>query len=271
MICSTFEHIELLEQGLHNEPQRLQRELQEAIDRVEADHPEAQVIVLGYGLCSRGTEGLYTRRCRLVAARAHDCITLLLGDKQRYAQYVKDNPGTYWYSPGWNRHGKPPGKERYERIYKQYQPNQDFAASYAQADLVHHYGEEREFSVVVELAALLAVVVASLGMFGLSAFVAERRARETAIRRVLGASIVHLAGRLFWELTLPVVIASVVSLPISYKVGRSLLEPFAYRIVLGPSIYLSGALIALLLANVSAIYWVVRVTRANPVEVLRHE
>ncbi|MDP7136552.1 MAG: DUF1638 domain-containing protein, partial [Candidatus Poseidoniia archaeon] len=45
--------IELLEQGLHNEPQRLQRELQEAIDRVEADHPEAQVIVLGYGLCSR--------------------------------------------------------------------------------------------------------------------------------------------------------------------------------------------------------------------------
>ena len=120
MICSTFEHIELLEQGLHNEPQRLQRELQEAIDRVEADHPEAQVIVLGYGLCSRGTEGLYTRRCRLVAARAHDCITLLLGDKQRYAQYVKDNPGTYWYSPGWNRHGKPPGKERYERIYKQY-------------------------------------------------------------------------------------------------------------------------------------------------------
>ena len=115
-----IEHIELLEQGLHNEPDRLHRELQEAIDRVEANQPDAEAIVLGYGLCSRGTEGVRTRRCRLVVARAHDCITLLLGDKDRYAQYVKEHPGTYWYSPGWNQHANPPGKERYERLYKQY-------------------------------------------------------------------------------------------------------------------------------------------------------
>lgn len=108
-----------MEQGLHNEPDRLRRELQVAIDRVEAEF-ELDAIVLGYGLCSRGTEGVRTSRSLLVIPRAHDCITLLLGSKERYADYVKAHPGTYWYSPGWNRHHIPPGPERYSRLREQY-------------------------------------------------------------------------------------------------------------------------------------------------------
>ncbi len=116
---SNIVHIEKMEQGLHNEPDRLKRELQAAIDRIEAED-KADVIVLGYGLCSRGTEGLLPKRCRLVIPRAHDCITLLLGSKERYAQYVAEHPGTYWYSPGWNKHHIPPGKERYEKLRNEY-------------------------------------------------------------------------------------------------------------------------------------------------------
>lgn len=112
-------HIEILQQGLHNEPDRLRTTLQAAVDRIEAA-TDAEAIVLGYGLCSRGTEGVRTQRCKLVLARAHDCITLLLGSKERYAQYVAEHPGTYWYSPGWNRHHIPPGQERYDRLYKEY-------------------------------------------------------------------------------------------------------------------------------------------------------
>jgi hypothetical protein len=112
-------HIEYLEQGLHNEPPKLRTRLQEALDRVEA-MPAVEAIVLGYGLCSRGTEGVTTRRCVLVIPRAHDCITILLGSKERYAEYVKQHPGTYWYSPGWNRHHIPPGKQRYDLLYRQY-------------------------------------------------------------------------------------------------------------------------------------------------------
>lgn len=108
-----------LEQGLHNEPDRLRRELQAAVDRVEADYaPDA--IVLGYGLCSRGVEGVAARSAKLVLTRAHDCITLLLGDKSRYADYVRRFPGTYWYSPGWNKHHVPPGEERHRRLLEQY-------------------------------------------------------------------------------------------------------------------------------------------------------
>jgi len=112
-------HLEHLPQGLHDDPPRLRLEVQAAIDRVEAN-TQADVIVLGYGVCSRGTEGLRTSRCRLVMPRAHDCITLLLGSKERYAQYVSEHPGTYWYSPGWNRHHLPPGPERHARLLADY-------------------------------------------------------------------------------------------------------------------------------------------------------
>ena len=112
-------HFAVVEQGLHNDPPRLRVELQAAVDRVEAETP-AEVIVLGYGLCSRGSEGVRTKRCRLVIARAHDCITHLLGSKERYAAYVASKPGTYWYSPGWNRCSLMPGQERFAHLRRQY-------------------------------------------------------------------------------------------------------------------------------------------------------
>ena len=120
--AANLEHIvriENLEQGLHNEPTKLRNQLQEAIERIEEETP-AETILLGYGLCSRGTEGVRTGRCRMIVPRAHDCITLLLGCKRRYAEYVAEHPGTYWYSPGWNKHHVPPGPERHEKLYQEY-------------------------------------------------------------------------------------------------------------------------------------------------------
>lgn len=108
-----------LEQGLHNTPQLLSQRLQEAVGHLEST-TNAQAITLVYGLCSRGTENVTTRRAQLIVPRAHDCITLLLGSKERYAQYVQQNPGTYWYSPGWNRHHSPPGEERYQKYLAEY-------------------------------------------------------------------------------------------------------------------------------------------------------
>ncbi len=113
-------HIHVLEQGLHNDPPALRRQLQEAVDHVERA-TDADAIALGYGLCSRGIEGVAARRCRLVITRAHDCITLLLGSRDRYARYVAAHPGTYWYSPGWNRHHTPPGPDRYHKLREKYE------------------------------------------------------------------------------------------------------------------------------------------------------
>lgn len=110
----TFQY---LEQGLHNTPEILREKLQDAIDSAE-DGPSA--ILIGYGLCSNGIEGITARNTKLVVARGHDCITYLLGSKERYRRYFDANPGTYWYSPGWIDTGSQPGKERYERLLKTY-------------------------------------------------------------------------------------------------------------------------------------------------------
>jgi hypothetical protein len=86
--------IRLFKRGLHNEPVTLRARLQEAIDAAE---PGYDAIVLGYGLCGGATAGIEARAVPIVLPRAHDCITLFLGARERYEAEVRDTPATYWY------------------------------------------------------------------------------------------------------------------------------------------------------------------------------
>lgn len=97
--------------GLHDKIGELGRCLQREIDSVNSGEDphttypppgkDFEAIVCGYGLCSNGTVGLRSERYPLVIPRAHDCITLFLGSKERYLATFADNPGTFWYSVGW--------------------------------------------------------------------------------------------------------------------------------------------------------------------------
>ena len=97
--------------GLHDRPDQLRHTLQSQINELEAqgDH---EAIVLVYGLCGLGTAGLRTARVPLVLPRAHDCITLFYGSKERYAESQARCPSCYYYTPGWNRARRVPGPER---------------------------------------------------------------------------------------------------------------------------------------------------------------
>jgi hypothetical protein len=106
-----------LEQGLHNTPPELRAQLQDAINDLPDDF---DAVLLGYGLCSNGLLGIEARKTPLVVPRAHDCITFLLGSKERYREYFDSHPGTYWYSPGWIEETTMPGKDRYERLLEHY-------------------------------------------------------------------------------------------------------------------------------------------------------
>lgn len=86
--------------GLHNEPDNLRAAIQEEIDNASAAG-KYEYIILGYGLCSRGTAELVARNVPLVIPRAHDCITVFLGSKERYQEEFSGHPGTYYYSAGW--------------------------------------------------------------------------------------------------------------------------------------------------------------------------
>jgi hypothetical protein len=88
--------IELIERGLHNEPDKLKEVIQKHIDQAEGRGYDA--ILLGYGLCGNGTAGLTARSTQMAIPCVHDCISLLLGDPQKYEEQFEHDPGTYWYS-----------------------------------------------------------------------------------------------------------------------------------------------------------------------------
>jgi hypothetical protein len=97
--ASTSPHavsVQLYHQGLHNTPKKLRQALQEAVDAVPPD--DADAILLAYGICGTSVIGLEARQTPLVIPRAHDCITLYLGSRERYQQEFNAHPGTYWYS-----------------------------------------------------------------------------------------------------------------------------------------------------------------------------
>jgi len=117
---NTFDFV-FLNQGLHDTPDRLRTELQKAVDAADEQViKKYEAILIGYGLCSNGIEGIISRNTRLVVPRGHDCITFFLGSKERYKEYFDNNPGTYWYTAGWIDDTVQPGKERYENALAEY-------------------------------------------------------------------------------------------------------------------------------------------------------
>jgi hypothetical protein len=110
----------LMEQGLHDEPQRLRAEVQKVLDNTcDIQGRPYDASLLGYGLCSNGIVGL-SAKIPIVVPRGHDCITLLLGSKDKYQEYFDSHRGVYWYSAGWIESGKQPSRERYERMLDEY-------------------------------------------------------------------------------------------------------------------------------------------------------
>ena len=126
--------VELLTQGLHDNPDIGRARLQELIDAASPERYSA--VVLGYGLCSNMAVGMRAGSVPLVIPRAHDCITLLLGSKERYATEFAAHPGTYWYSPGWLEYPQR-GGERVELVQKS-----GLGPRLAYEELVEKYGEE---------------------------------------------------------------------------------------------------------------------------------
>jgi len=130
--------------GLHSEPNRLREALQAAIDAV-SDEGDADVIMLGYGLCGRGTVDLRARDIPLVIPRVHDCIALFLGSDARYREQFARAPGSYYLSAGWVEEqgdGGPairmgsdgpsdPEHDAYARLLRQYgEENADYVTAF---------------------------------------------------------------------------------------------------------------------------------------------
>jgi hypothetical protein len=170
--------VEFLTKGLHDigAPDMLAR-LQAAVDRVESSRYDA--VLLGYGLCNNGVVGLTARHTRLVVPRAHDCITLFLGSKERYLDYFQGHPGVYFETTGWLERGESDGELSQLVLGKKL----GIAASFE--ELAARYGEDNARYLQEELAKLDShyrqITFIEMGVEPDSSF--ERRARERARSR----------------------------------------------------------------------------------------
>jgi len=134
-----------------------------------------------------------------------------------------------------------------------------------------YYESEHRLARVVSVFALLAVLIASLGLFGLTALAAQQRTREVGIRKVLGASAVNIVALLSKNLLTLVAVAFILAVPPAYWGMNRWLEGFAYRVELGPWLFLSVGALALAVALVTVSYHSLRAATADPVEALRAE
>src|SRR5574339_300664 len=107
---------ETLDFGLHLRPGELKKSLQEIIDRASQS---ADVLLLGYGLCSMAVVGLRSTTAHLVIPRVDDCIAIFLGSCRAYKEQARKEPGTYYLTKGWIEVGDSPFSE-YQRLVEKF-------------------------------------------------------------------------------------------------------------------------------------------------------
>ena len=137
--------------------------------------------------------------------------------------------------------------------------------------LPYLYADEKRTGEIVGYAALIAVAICCMGLFGLSLFVSRGRTKEIGIRKVFGASTSSVVTLLIREYVLLAAIATVLAVPITYYFMNQWLESFVYRMSIGWYVFAGSGMIALVVAlstvSIQA-YWA---ARANPTDSLRYE
>ena len=133
------------------------------------------------------------------------------------------------------------------------------------------YASEQRTKQIFSAFAVLAIIIASLGLFGLSAFVIEQRAREIGIRKVLGASVQQVLLLMSKEFLLLVGIAFIISVPVTWWAMHEWLKDFAYRINIGTGVFVAAGLAAILIAFFTISFQAIKAAITNPVKSLRTE
>lgn len=146
-----------------------------------------------------------------------------------------------------------------------------FNYSFLADDLAAQYSAERRMARIFAVGALLAVLVACLGLFGLAAFTAERRTKEIAVRKALGASVVSVVGLLSKDFLKLVALGFALAVPVAWYGMRQWLSSFAYHAELGPFVFVAAGALALLVALATVSWQALRAARLNPADALRDE
>ncbi|HLA64576.1 MAG TPA: FtsX-like permease family protein, partial [Rhodothermales bacterium] len=158
-----------------------------------------------------------------------------------------------------------------ERAFARAAPERPFEYEFLDEALGQQYREEARLGRIVGMAALLAVFVAALGLFGLAALTAAQRTKEVGVRKVLGASVASLVALLSKDLARLVIVGFVVAAPVAWWLMNRWLTGYAYHVDLGPWLFIAAGALALAVALVATSVHALRAATADPVRALRSE
>ena len=133
------------------------------------------------------------------------------------------------------------------------------------------YRSQIQSEKVFTIFAILAVIIACLGLFGLAAFTAEQKTKEIGVRKVLGATIMNIIIMLSKEFLLLVILSNLIAWPAAYYIMHKWLEDFAYKTDLNLYVFILAGLVVLVIALLTVSYQALKAAIANPVKSLRYE
>lgn len=158
-----------------------------------------------------------------------------------------------------------------EQRWKAMAPGMPFSYQFLDEAFDNMYRAEQRVGKVALSFAILAIVIACLGLFGLAAYMAEQRTKEIGVRKVLGASVPNIISMLSKDFVKLVLVAAVVAFPVAWYAMNKWLEDFAYRINIGWWVFVVAGVAALLIALITVSFQAVKAALINPVKSLRTE
>jgi putative ABC transport system permease protein len=158
-----------------------------------------------------------------------------------------------------------------EQVWNTYNPGKPFDYTFQDQYIASMHLNDERFERLFSVFTGLAIAIACLGLFGLTAFLAESRTKEIGVRKVLGASVTSILQLVSKEYVVMIVMSLVLAFPLAYYIMSSWLQNFAYRIEIGWQMFAAAGIISIVLAIATISFHAVKAAIRNPVESLRSE
>ncbi len=158
-----------------------------------------------------------------------------------------------------------------ENIWKEYAANTPLQYYFLDADFEEIYVQEKQNAKMAVIFSILAIFIASLGLFGLTSFTVEQRTKEIGVRKAMGSSVSGIFVVISREIIILVSISALIAWPLIYYIAQKWLENFYYRINLGVFSFAAGLVIALGIALITISYRIMRAATVNPAQSLKYE
>ncbi|MCC6460418.1 MAG: ABC transporter permease [Saprospiraceae bacterium] len=161
--------------------------------------------------------------------------------------------------------------QQVETVFAKHDPNSPFEFKFADDEYEAKFRSEERVGKLARLFAFLAVFISCLGLFGLSAYVAEQRTKEIGIRKVLGASVTNLWAMLSRDFVLLVLVACLIAAPLAWHYLNNWLSDYEYRVQLDWWVFALGGGLAIVVTLLTVSFQSVKAALANPIQSLRSE